>query len=126
MFECMYALTIYLLLKHFYWKFGNMTVVIWESPKFATTDKIASHKRKPFQHMDQDLNFYKNIALLFYFQTSLAPLSFDKYNLRYLFLIHRCPILGQIWTSKMGRLLKIHSLSFYYGILYAYTIFQIN
>ena len=71
--------------------------------------------------MDQDLKFYRNIALLVYFQTSLALLSFDKYNLRYLLLNHSCPILWQIWTSKIGKSLKIHSLSFCSRILYAYT-----
>ena len=44
------------------------------------------------------LKFYKNIALLVYFQISLVLLNFDKYNLSYLHLIHCCPILKQTKT----------------------------
>ena len=55
-FGCIYAHAIYLILQHFYKKFGSMKAVIWESPKFTTVDKTANHRRELFQHMDQYFN----------------------------------------------------------------------
>ena len=62
-----------------------------------------------------------NFALLVYFQTSLVPLNFDKYNLRYSSLIYRCPIMAHFQTRKSDKLVKIHSLSFCPEILCAYN-----
>ena len=56
MFECICAHAIYLFLKYFYKKFGSMTPIIWESPKFIIVNKIANHRRESLQHMDQDHN----------------------------------------------------------------------
>ena len=68
-----------------------------------------------------NLKFHINISLLVYFQISLVPLNFDKYNLSYLHLIHCCPILVQTETPINEKLLKIHFLSFYPKILHIYT-----